>query len=348
MKCFRILISLALSLGLVATAAAQAPFKIGTGGPKGTYYAMCMDMLKTFGAKVPNSFSCEETNGSMDNMQRVIARTLQGAVVQFDVMKYLEEKDPNMAQIKVVFPLHQEEVHLVGANTSYKEGGWFGIGSKSVELKTLKDLNGRKVVAWGGSVLSAEYFAYRFKLNYEVIDVSGLRLDEKGAVVKAAEKQPAAPDRVAAKMVASGEAHAIFAVGGFPLLWLQDGKVFGKQFKMLSIGSDMADQVGGIYNKSKVNYSNLTDGAVATVAVPAVLVTRDFRTPDRVAPIVALQREVVLNLETLRDEGHPKWALPTDPSKKFDRWGTFEAPAGMIPALPAPAPAALPAPAKKK
>jgi len=333
----KIILILVTLFGLVSSAGAQTPFKIGTGGPLGTYYQMCMDMLKTFGATVPNAFECVQTGGSMDNMQGIIGRTLQGGIVQFDVLKYLEEKDPNMAQIKVMFPLHQEEVHIVGANTTYKQGGFLGFGAKSVELRTLKDLNSRKVVAWGGSVLSAEYFAFRFKLNYEVIDVSGLRLDEKGASVKAGANQAAEPHRVAAKLVANGDAHAIFAVGGFPLGWLQDSKVFGKQFKMLTIGSDMADQVAGIYNKSKVNYPNLTEGAVPTIAVPAVMVTRDFRTPDRVAPIVAIQRGVVAGLETLRDEGHPKWAQPTNPSEKFDRWGNFQPSAGVDkPVLPTP------------
>jgi TRAP-type uncharacterized transport system substrate-binding protein len=325
------------------TTFAVAQIKMASGGKGGTYITMANDMASACGSKV--TFEVLETGGSMDNMQLVLNKRAQAGIVQFDVMKYLEDKDPGMAQIKVLFPLHQEEVHIVGANTTYKEGGWMGFGAKSVELNTLKDLNGRKVVAWGGSVLSAEYFAFRFKLNYEVIDVSGTKLDEKGQVVRGV-KDGAKPQEVAAKMVASGEAHAIFAVGGFPLTWLQDNKTFGKQFKLLSIGSDMADQVAGIYNKAKVTYMNLTNGSAQTVAVPAVVVTRDYRGADRALPLAKLKQCVSDNIVNLRDEGHQKWSI-VEPAAKFERWANYEPPAEVMsqiaPAKPAPA---KPAPAK--
>lgn len=329
-------------IALIGTTGAVAQLKVASGGKGGTYITMGNDLQKVCGSKV--TMEVLETNGSMDNIQRVLNRQAQAGIVQFDVLKYLEEKDPSMNQVRVLFPLHQEEVHVIGANTTYKEGGLWGMGAKSVELKTLKDLNGRKVVAWGGSVLSAEYFAYRFKLNYEVIDVSGKKLDEKGNVI--AVNDGARPQEVAAKMVANGDAHAIFAVGGFPLPWLQDTKVFGKQFKMLSVGSDMSDQVAGVYNKSKVNYQNLTDGAAQTVAVPAVMVTRDYRTADRALPLVKLKQCMQENLAILRDDGHQKWNIVE--VAKFDRWQNYEAPAEVMASLAPPALVPAKAPAKKK
>lgn len=330
---------------LLFATSAIAQVKIGTGGSKGTYYAMAQDMIKVCGSKV--TLTVEETDGSMANMQGILNKNFQAGIVQFDVMKYLEEKDPGMSQIKVLFPLHQEEVHIIGANTTYKEGGYsiggFNIGGKAVELKALKDLNNRKIVAWGGSVLSAEYFAYKFKLNYEVIDVTGQKLDDKGNAIKV--EKGAEPEKVAAKMVANGEAHAIFAVGGFPIKWLQDQKVFGKQFKLLSIGSEMADQVSGIYNKAKVTYLNLTDGAAQTVAVPAVVATRDYRGVDRALPLAKLKQCVGENLITLRDEGHQKWSI-VDSNAKFERWANYEPPAEVMASITPQSAAAKPA--KKK
>lgn len=281
---------------------------IGTGGPGGTYYALVNDMQKVCGSSA--GITNVSTGGSIDNIQQILDNKLNAGIVQFDVIRYYEEKDDGMSRLRVLFPLHVEEIHIVGLDKTYKEGGLFGFGAKSIELKSIPDLKGRKVVAWGGSVLSAHYFSQKLRLDYDVIEID------------AADKTPA---KTAAAMLAAGEAHAIFAVGGQPLGWLRDPKVFGKQFKLLSITPDILDQVKGTYNGAKLNYPNLNGVGVSTLGVQALLITRDYKTPDRIEELVGLRNCVNENLDKLRESTgvHPKWQS-IDTTAESERWKKYD------------------------
>ena len=111
------------------------------------------------------TISIKETEGSQANLQGIIDNVLTAGIVQFDVMRYYDDKDPAMARVKVLFPLNEEEIHLVAVNKATKESGFLGMsfGQKSLEIESLKDLAGKTVVAWGGSHLSAEYFQDVYK-----------------------------------------------------------------------------------------------------------------------------------------------------------------------------------------
>ncbi len=314
----------------IISVCAHAQIVLGTGGKGGTYVAMANDMVKVCGKEV--TIAAHETAGSQANIQGIIDNAFTAGIVQFDVMRYYEEKDPAMARIKVLFPLHAEEIHLIGVNKIYKEGGFLGIGAKVIELQSIKDLAGKTVVAWGGSHLSAEYFQYKLQIPFTLVDLT-------------AEKDPPA---VAAKMLLDGRAHAIFAVGGAPIKWLRDEKVFGKQFKLLAIGNDVLDKVKGTYNGAKVNYPNLSNGQVSTLAVQALLVTRDFRTADRATALTRLRECVQGRIDDLRDLTgmHPKWQV-TNPSEVFDRWANYQPPAS-VGATTSTTQSAIPLPGGKK
>ena len=146
----------------------HAQVVLGTGGKDGTYFALANDMVRKCGKEV--TISVQETAGSQANIQGIIDNKFTAGIVQFDVMRYYEEKDSAMARIKVLFPLHEEEIHLIGVNKTYKEGGFMGFGAKSVELQSIKDLSGKTVVAWGGSHLSAEYFQYKLQIPFTLVD----------------------------------------------------------------------------------------------------------------------------------------------------------------------------------
>lgn len=293
---------------------ASAQVVMGTGGPKGTYFAQADNMMKVCGSEV--TLNVQQTGGSFDNIQGILDNKFTAGITQFDVMRYFEDKDPGMSRIKVLFPLHIEEIHIIGVNKTYREGGFMGFGAKSVDLNSINDLSGRTVVAWGGSVLSAEYFAEKLKINYRVVDLS-------------AEKDP---HKVGAKMLLDGQAHAIFAVGGQPLGWLRDQTVFGRQFKLLSIGSDAYDKVSGTYNKVRINYPNLTNGQVQSLGVQALLVTRDYRSGERAQALAKLKNCVVDNIDALRDNPgmHPKWST-VNPAEKFERWANYDPPTSSGP-----------------
>ena len=295
---------------LLISAFAEAQIVLGTGGSDGTYFAMANDMIKRCGATV--TISVKETEGSQANLQGIIDNLLTAGIVQFDVMRYYDDKDPAMARIKVLFPLNEEEIHLVAVNKTTKEDRFLGLSfaQKSLEIESLKDLAGKTVVAWGGSHLSAEYFQYKLKIPFNLVDLTR-------------EKNPSA---VAAKMLLDGQAQALFAVGGAPLKWLRDEKVFGKQFKLVSMGSDVLDQVKGTYNGARLNYPNLANGQVPTLSVQALFVTRDYRTPDRATALVKLKQCVIENIDHLRDMPgtHPKWRA-VNPGRPFERWANYQA-----------------------
>ena len=102
---------------------------IMTGGKKGTYYQFGLNLKelvksKDIRLKVSNSA------GSIENLYAVYERPhTQMGIVQSDVLAFVSQlqSDPTLKRIanktKMVFPLYNEEVHLLGPGDSiYFEG----------------------------------------------------------------------------------------------------------------------------------------------------------------------------------------------------------------------------------
>ena len=112
-------LALLLVLGLTNLSFAQQ-MGIVTGGPKGTYYQFGLnlaELVKSEGIKL----RVHNSEGSVENIYAVYQRPrTQLGIVQADVLAFVTkvQTDPVLKRIarktKMVFPLYNEEIHLVG------------------------------------------------------------------------------------------------------------------------------------------------------------------------------------------------------------------------------------------
>lgn len=320
---------------------------ISTGSPAGAYNPMANDLVNI--CQLGNSIGVIESGGSIDNHNNIWEKqppTASSGIFQYDFALYMRDRDQRWKQsMQVVARLHDEYLQIIALNRKIEEGGvnmsWIGmgrVGGTTTILQSFDSLKGRTVYAWGGSFYSANVLSDKFGLGLQVVDLSGTAPDGKGGYAKV--EKDAAPQKVAAMLIAQGKGVAVIAVGGANLSWVSEANGYGKQWKLLPVSNDQHGKIAGTYGLGKVSYLNLSGGQVQTLTIPALLMTRKYTTQVRVEPIRAVQDCIKTKIDTLRDEGNnkSKWA-EVDPNKAFafDGWPMFQAPASMAVA-PAPAP----------
>jgi len=275
-----------------ASAAETAPIGMVTGPQAGTYFAIASDVAKlSHGTNA--QLLVKPSQGSLDNIKRI--NSTENAVlgiVQSDVMGYLNRaKDKAsfkmVGPLRVVFPLYQEEVHVLARRS----------------INSFAELTGKKVAIGengSGSMITA--------LNlFSLLDVK-----------PAESKKMASASGVLA--VLKGELDAVIFVGGKPV------RLF-KNLEELAMPENiqyaaMLDQVHFLNltdpnlmseykpaTLSRDDYVFIEDD-VQTVAVTAMLVSYDLSKnlkQPRCKALAALSDLIREKLETLRASGHPKW-----------------------------------------
>ncbi|WP_288481144.1 TAXI family TRAP transporter solute-binding subunit [uncultured Deinococcus sp.] len=254
---------------------------VATGSPTGTYSAM----FKNIGRVCTQSAYLRErgSSGSLENIDLLLNNEVSLAFVQSDVLKARQQidKDPRVDGIKALLPLHREELHLF-ALPSVVSRNILG-QTKTQGVAKFEDLKGKKVAAWGGSLITARVVGAMTGLNFEVVSVK----DQESAFAA----------------LRSRQVDAVLAVVGQPATWV----------KTLSgvnlVAVPLSDRMKSIYSPAKLFYPNISAASVPTVAVQSVLATRDFKTPERKKLLLAYQKCAVSKLVNLQeDEGmHPKW-----------------------------------------
>lgn len=274
---------LALLLSTLGTALAADPvsFNVATGSPTGTYSAM----FKNIGRICAQNAYLKErgTGGSLDNIDLLMNNEVSLAFVQSDVLKAREQidQDPRVANIKALLPLYNEEVHLFAKPPVTSKSF---LGKTTVTgVQAFGDLKGKRVAAWGGSVITAKVLSAKLAVPFSIVPVKD---------------QPAAFAALNA-----GQVDAVLAVIGQPAAWVK--ALSGVRLVPVPFSAPL----DGIYTSARLLYPNLSVSGVPTVAVQSVLVTRDFKTPERKERLLAYQKCAVGKLVNLQeDEGmHPKW-----------------------------------------
>jgi hypothetical protein len=249
-----------------------------TGGAKGTYYQFGLD-LKQLVEKYGIKLDVAHSNGSVENIFAVYKRPkTQIGLVQSDVLAFVAkvETDPELQliakKIKLVFPLYNEEVHLLGHR----------------DVVDFDDLEGKKVAI--GQEGSGTYLTA--KLLFQVSDI------------KPSEMVTIAPDE-ALPLVKAGEIDALFYVAGYPINLFSDQVVEADTLALVPI---MNKSIVEFYPETEIpakTYAWQT-GPVKTVAVKAVLVSYDFRMANcqNVGDFADILES---NIDWLRENGHPKW-----------------------------------------
>lgn len=285
--------ALTLLLALLPAASAQNVLNVATGSKGGTYATM----YKNLGDICTSASWLRErqTSGSVENVDLLLNNQVSLAFVQLDVLKARQQidGDPRAEEIRTLLPLHQEEIHLIAKKPTKNF-----LGRVSGVTK-FSDLAGKKLGAWGGSVVTANVLAGKSGVKAQVV---------------------AFPNRDAAlAALAGGQVDAVLAVVGQPADWVK--AVNPQTYNLVPI--DVApDKLQGFYQKAKLIYPQF-GASVDTYSVQSLLVTRNFKTPEKRAQLLKYQSCAKAKLTELQeDEGmHPKW---NDVTFKESAWPDYK------------------------
>jgi uncharacterized protein len=251
---------------------------IVTGGPAGTYYQFGLN-LQALGNQNGIDLRVDNSNGSIENIYAVYQRPkTQLGIVQSDVLAFVSRVQSNPVlqgiarKTKLVFPLYNEEIHLVGKQ----------------DILGFDYLTGRKVAI--GQEGSGTYMTAELLFN-----VSGVEPAQKVAI----------GTEEALEELKRGNIDAMFYVAGYPV------KLFSENIQTednLALIPITHKSILEFYPESEIpagTYAWQTE-AVPTAAVKAVLVAYDFRNYhcDTVGKMAKLIYE---NMDWLSANGHPKW-----------------------------------------
>ncbi|MGD9260476.1 MAG: TAXI family TRAP transporter solute-binding subunit, partial [Desulfobacterales bacterium] len=225
--------------------------------------------------KVANS------KGSVENIYAVYKRPhTQLGLVQSDVLAFVSrvQTDPILKRIaqkiKLVFPLYNEEIHLVGNR----------------DIRDFDDLAGKKVAI--GKEGSGTYLTS--KLLFEISEIEPAELLAIGT------------DEALAQLKA-GRIDAMFYVAGVPVKLFQENVSERDELSVIPILNKNLTEFYPLAKIPAKTYPWQIE-PVNTIAVKCALVTFNFRgiNCDYVGRFANIIHE---NLEWLQINGHPKWNL---------------------------------------
>jgi len=261
----------------LAAPAAAADMGIVTGSEKGTYYQFGLNLQKLMKSNGIN-VTVAPSKGSVENVFAVYQRpATQLGIVQSDVLAFVArvETDPVLKRIakkiKMVFPLYNEEVHILGRNIS-----------------SFDDLADKRVAV--GREGSGTYLTARlmFKVaEIEPKEMLTIDTDQALAALKAR------------------QIDAMFYVAGAPVKLFAEGVSDADGLALVPITNKNVTEFYPGAELPAATYA-WQPRPLPTVAVKAVLISFDFRRLDcenvgRFAQILAG------NMNWLTDNGHPKW-----------------------------------------
>lgn len=275
---FILLFTLSSSIAAQSQSTPSIPMGIMTGGLQGTYYQFGLN-LKALTQDKGVNLSVINSNGSVSNVYAVYKRPgTQLGIVQSDVLAFVAkvQTDPVLKsiakKIRMVFPLYNEEIHLVGHK---------GITS-------FDDLKGKNVAI--GKEGSGTYLTS--KLLFKVSGITPANMVTVGS-------------GDALSQLKAGEVDAMFYVAGYPV------KLFSEQISdtdNLHVIPIENKAIVDFYPESIIpgaTYPWQTE-PVNSVAVKSVLISYNFRNTQcrNVGRFAALINN---NLDWLKANGHPKW-----------------------------------------
>lgn len=249
-----------------------------TGGLQGTYYQFGLN-LKELMKNNGIDLSVINSNGSVSNVYAVYQRPgTQLGIVQSDVLAFVAKVETNPVlkkiakKIRMVFPLYNEEIHLVG----------------NKDVTSFDDLQGKNIAI--GKEGSGTYLTA--KLLFKVSGIQPLNMVNIGATD-------------ALRELKKGKIDAMFYVAGYPVKLFTEKISDSDSLHVVPIENSA---IVDFYPESKIpaaTYSWQTQ-AVNTVAVKSVLVSYNFRNTqcENVGDFGVLLKE---NFQWLKENGHPKW-----------------------------------------
>lgn len=276
-----LIIALVIVCGVAISPPLQAQtFSMGivTGGPTGTYYQFGLN-LQQLVQPIGIDLKVANSKGSVENIYAVYKRPkTQLGIVQSDVLAFVArvQTDPVLKRIanktKMVFPLYNEEIHLLGRG----------------DIKEFDDLDGRKVAI--GKEGSGTYLTS--KLLFEVSEISPSEMFTLGT-------------EEALAALKTGQIDAMFYVAGLPVKLFSENIVVQDGLKLIPIFNK---SIIDFYPQAEIPAGtyDFQPNAVKTAAVKAVLVSFNFRRAN-CENVGQFAKYLAENIEWLRANGHPKW-----------------------------------------
>jgi len=264
--------------GGLASVSLAADMGIITGSDKGTYYQFGLNLQRLV-KQSDIDLKVYTSKGSIENVFAVYQRPgIPIGVVQADVLAFIARVQTDATliriakKIKMVFPLYNEEVHILGRR----------------DIADFDDLTDKRVAV--GREGSGTYLTAR--LLFKVSEVQPREMvfidtDEALAELKA------------------GRIDAMFYVAGYPVKLLTENVAEADGLALIPITNK---SILEFYPGAEIPAGTYAwqPAAVNTVAVKAVLVSYDFRRKD-CDNVGKFAQTVATNLEWLRKNGHPKW-----------------------------------------
>ncbi len=255
-----------------------------TGPENGTYIRIGNDLKNICDSQI-NVIS---TQGSVDNIKQLIKEDRPWfAIIQYDTLKLMQSLSmANIDRLKMIYPLYDEEVHLLTTDSS-------GITRPS-------DLRG-KIVSVGlpgsGTWVTASVVKSR---------IEGLWLDDFNS--------PTA----ALNALMAGQVHAMFCVAGSPVPAFSKLRNSSRpQIRFLELRSK---NISDIYFPTVIPASTYPwqPNPVYTYNVRSVLVVRETKTGIESPLVKKMVQNITTYLPELKRQGHPKWQdIKTDNAKLF-------------------------------
>lgn len=289
---------LALLLSCSTALAAPPVFLDVATSPKGS---TASEMFRDLGRVCTNAsfLRQRQTSGSVENLDLLLGNQVSLAFVQLDVLKARDQidHDPRAGELRMLLPLNFDEMHLIAKRAVIKKN----IFGKQTVVGVTKwsDLKGKTLGAWGGSVVTANVLKAKSSVPVNILEFK-TREDTLNALN-------------------SGQVDAVLSVVGQPADWVK--ALDATKFSLLPLDVPAA-AVNGFYRPATLRYAQLGNG-VPTYSVQRILVTRNFRTPERHDALLKYQQCALGKLTVLQEtEGfHPKWS---DVTFKESDWPVFK------------------------
>ncbi len=251
---------------------------IMTGSEKGTYYQFGLNLQQLVKPK-GIELGVKTSSGSIENLYAVFKQPkTQLGIVQSDVLAFVSKVQSNPTLIRIaektrmVFPLYNEEIHILGKK----------------DIGDFDGLEGKRVAI--GEDGSGTYLSARL-----LFEVSGVKPKEMAMI---------GTNEALARLKAN-QIDAMFYVAGSPVKLFSEGVT---ESDGLALIPNTNKKVREFYQETKIPAGTYPwqPTEVDTVAVKAVLVSYDFRYQGCEA-IGQFSRILQENIGWLRENGHPKW-----------------------------------------
>lgn len=282
----RTLFGAILSLLLVAASFGQNAnsITVADDSSSGTYKQMVSDLNKVcsdYGFDVNEMPGAK--GGAVGNLNNLLTNHADAAFLHSDVFFAGMTGDTRYARLRTLIALYPEPIHVLVLRNSKTKKNWV----QTVTFNTLEDLKGYKVGAAGGGAVTARILQGNGQAGFADVVEFGTGKE----VIPALD---------------NGTVDAAIFVGAQPLPNI-DALPNKSNYKLIPIGENISTRVSTIYRSASINYTGLTNGTLRTLAPVAVILTRVFALPTKVAAQQGLRACFERKLPELKDTASPNW-----------------------------------------